>query len=168
VTPAPSAMRVRLVHKGDVPVIYQMLCESAAAQGASAELCVTPADLLEDGFRSTPTRFGCLIAEAGDQPAGLALYHRVYSTWTSRSGLYLEDLYVAVPFRRQGVARALMTALANIAVEAGCLHLQWMVLRANTAATRFYESIGAEHVSEWMPMRIEREDLRRLARDPEP
>ena len=42
--------------------------------------------------------------------AGLALYFFNYSTWISRNGLYLEDLYVKPEFRRQGVARVCVEA----------------------------------------------------------
>jgi GNAT superfamily N-acetyltransferase len=155
---------VRLAQAEDVPTICRMLRESAAAQGSEEDLCVDPDNLREDGFILTPPRFQCLLAEVGGQPAGIALYCFTYSTWTSRTGAYLEDLYVAPSFRRTGVARSLMAQLAKIAVGAGCLHIQWMVIRENTSAVRFYESIGADLSREWSSMRIERENLTRLAK----
>lgn len=82
-----------------------------------------------------------------------------YSTWTSRNGLYLEDLYVAPAFRRLGVARELMRRLEAIAVERGCGRLQWLVLRGNLGAIRFYESQSARALPEWQVM------LKRLAGD---
>ena len=159
-----NAPVVRPANEGDVPIIYLMLRESARAQGGEESLCVDPVNLLEDGFRRDPSRFQCLIAEVDGQPAGLALYFFVYSTWTSRLALYLEDLYVIPAARRHGVARALMAELANIAVNAGCLQARWLVLRDNVAAIEFYEGIGAEQASEWSPMRIGHEGLKRLAR----
>src|SRR5260370_1780602 len=113
---------------GDVPAIYRMLRDSAAAQGSVEELCVDPDNLREDGFERTPPRFQCLLAEVDGQPAGLALYFFPYSTWTSRMAVYLEDLYVAPEVRRHGIARLLMTQLAKIAVDVGCLFLRWLVL----------------------------------------
>lgn len=77
---------------------------------------------------------------------GLALYFFIYSTWTSRNGLYLEDLYVAPQFRRRGVARALMAQSGQTAQDAGCRYMRWLVLHNNRSAIRFYESIGA-HVA---------------------
>ncbi len=155
---------VRLAQAQDVAAIYRMLRESAAAQGSIEELCVDPENLREDGFERTPPRFQCLLAEVDGQPAGLALYFFPYSTWTSRMAVYLEDLYVAPEFRRHGVARLLMTELAKIAVDAGCLFIRWLVLRENAAALAFYASIGAEVSEGWVSMRLEREHLLRLAK----
>ena len=155
---------VRLAQQDDVPTIYRMLRESADAQGGEEDLCVDADNLREDGFVLTPPRFQCLLAELGGQPAGMALYSFTYSTWTSRTGVYLEDLYVAPDFRSRGVARLLMVELARIAIGAGCLHMRWLVLRENTVAVRLYESTGAELSQDWSSMRIERENLKRLAK----
>jgi ribosomal protein S18 acetylase RimI-like enzyme len=155
---------VRPAQAEDVAAIYRMLRESAAAQGSVEELCVDAENLREDGFERTPPRFRCLLAEVDGQPAGLALCFFPYSTWTSRMAVYLEDLYVAPEFRRHGVARVLMTELAKIAVDAGCLFIRWLVLRENAAALAFYDSIGAEVSEGWASMRLEREHLLRLAK----
>jgi ribosomal protein S18 acetylase RimI-like enzyme len=106
-------------------------------------------------------------AEAADVPvlfemlrASIALSFFNYSTWTSRHGLYLEDLYVAPAFRRLGVARALMQRLEAMAVERGCERLQWLVLRENLGAIRFYESQSARALPDWLVM------LKRLSSSP--
>lgn len=110
-----------------------------------------------------PSRFLCLLAELGGEPAGIALYYFTYSTWISRKGVYLEDLYVAPRFRRQGVARLQMKELAKIAIDAGSLQVEWFVFRENASAIGFYSSIGGELNQEWSIMQIEREELKRLA-----
>jgi GNAT superfamily N-acetyltransferase len=138
---------LRRATKVDVAIIHDMLVQSAIAQDGEAEVCADPENLMEDGFSSNP-RFQCLIAECDGEPAGLALYFFIYSTWTSRSGLYLEDLYVAPQFRRGGVARALMTELTQLAQGAGCRFMRWLVLRSNRSAIRFYESMGAKIADE--------------------
>jgi GNAT superfamily N-acetyltransferase len=138
-----------------------MLRASSAEQGGLDHLCVTEDNLREDGFGPEP-RFHVAIAEVNGEPAGLALYFFIYSTWTSRNGIYLEDLFVWPQFRRQGVARGLMQHLAQVAVENGCGRMIWLVLRTNPAL-RFYESVGADALGEWMPMQITGERLRELA-----
>ena len=50
-------------------------------------------------------RFYATIADWNGEPAGMALYFFNYSTWVSRYGLYLEDLYVAHEHRKKGVAK---------------------------------------------------------------
>jgi GNAT superfamily N-acetyltransferase len=158
-----NGMTVRLAQAADVEVIYQMVRESAIEQGGEHELCVDPANLLQDGFALQPPRFQCLLAEQDGKPAGIALYFLIYSTWTSRLSVYLEDIYVAPAYRRQGAARLLMQELARIACDNGCFQARWLVLRENTSAIRFYESIGAELVEDTASARILGSALTRLA-----
>jgi GNAT superfamily N-acetyltransferase len=148
----------------DVQTIFAMLRASSEEQGGLNHLCATEHNLREDGFGPEP-RFHVAIAEVNGEPAGLALYFFIYSTWTSRNGVYLEDLFVWPQFRRKGVARALMQHLAHVAVENRCGRMIWMVLRTNPAV-RFYESVGADGLVHWMPMQITGERLRELATAP--
>jgi GNAT superfamily N-acetyltransferase len=133
-----------------------MLRASAADQGFLQSLAVTEADLLEDGFGPQP-RFHCVLAEVDQLPAGMALYFFTYSTWVSRNGLYLEDLYVDGQFRRAGVARALLDHLTGVAKEARCGRMQWLVHRANTSAIALYRWFGAQSLDDWILMTVKEE-----------
>src|ERR1700741_284043 len=53
--------------------------------------------------------------EAGEN-AGFALFFHNYSTWEGKPGIYLEDLFVRPELRRAGHGRALLSAVAHIAV----------------------------------------------------
>ena len=139
-----------------------MLRNSAADQGFPDELAVTETDLQEDGFGDHP-RFRAILAEWGSTPAGMALFFFNYSTWSSRSGLYLEDLYVRPEFRGRRIARSLLIRLAQIAVEEDCGRFQWVVHSQNTNAVSLYESMGAQSLREWTLMSIKGDGIRRLA-----
>jgi GNAT superfamily N-acetyltransferase len=155
-------IRIRPAHVDDVPALLSMLIESAAAQGFPGEVVVTEEDLRQDGFGANPL-FHILVAEAEGNPAGLALYFFNYSTWVSRLGLYLEDLYVRPEFRRHGIARDLMKALARIALEQGCGRFQWLVHKQNTRAVQFYTGLGAAPAQDWLLMSLKGESLRSAA-----
>jgi GNAT superfamily N-acetyltransferase len=150
---------IRPAHPADVPLLLEMLRASAIDQGSLDSLAVTEADLLEDGFGTEP-RFQCVIAEVNQAPAGMALYFFNYSTWVSRLGLYLEDLYVSPQFRRAGVARALLSHLAGVARDAGCRRMQWVVHRKNAAAIRLYQAFGAQPLDDWMLMSVKDESTK--------
>ena len=152
-----------MAREEDVSAIYLMLRESAIAQGGENKLCADPFNLCEDGFGREP-RFQCLLAEVDGKTVGVILYFFVYSTWTSRKSLYIEDLYVAPQSRRQGIGRALMSEVARSAIETGCRYMQWTALHTNSSALRFYESIGARTLSEWMLLRVQDEELNRLSK----
>ena len=83
-----------------------------------------------------------------------ALFFHNFSTFLSRRGLYLEDLYVRPAHRRLGVGRALLTRLAAIAVERNCGRMEWSVLDWNDSAQHFYERLGAFPMSEWTTYRL--------------
>ena len=139
-----------------------MLRNSAVDQGFPDELAVTETDLREDGFGDHP-RFRAILAEWDSTPAGMALFFFNYSTWGSRSGLYLEDLYVRPEFRGRRIARSLLIRLAQIAVEEGCGRFQWVVHSQNANAVSLYESMGAQSLREWTLMSIKGDGIRRLA-----
>lgn len=154
---------IRPAREADASVIFELLKASAIEQGNLHELCVDEQAVRDDGFGPTP-RFQAILAEWDGQVAGFALYYFNYSTWVSRNGLYLEDLYVWPEFRRRGVARSLMEKLAAIAIDRGCGRLQWVVKRENERAKSFYRSLGAVELTQWPLMWLTGGTLTKLAR----
>src|SRR5262249_50700559 len=105
-----------------------------------------------------------LLAEDGGAPAGFALFFTSYSTFLGKPGLYLEDLFVEPAARGHGVGMALMSALAQIAVERDFGRFEWSVLDWNTPALDFYRALGALPQSEWTVQRVVGAPLAALAR----
>lgn len=50
----------------------------------------------------------------GAKPMGMALYYFTYSTWRSKPGIYLEDLYVRPEARGRGYGKALIREMARL------------------------------------------------------
>ncbi len=107
--------------------------------------------------------FEALVCRRGRTPIGLALYYFTYSTFLGRPTLYLEDLFVLPAERGNGAGRALLRALAKIAVRRGCGRMEWAVLDWNTPSIRFYQKLGAKLRREWILTRLAGAPLRRLA-----
>jgi len=95
--------------------------------------------------------------------AGFALWFYNYSTFRGRHGLYLEDLYVRPFLRGRGIGKALLVSLADRCVKENLARLEWSVLDWNPPARKFYESLGAHGLTDWVPYRITGEALQRLA-----
>ena len=68
----------------------------------------------------------------------MALWFLNFSTWDGVEGIYLEDLYVRPQFRRLGLARGLLAALARECVDNNYTRLSWAVLNWNTDAIALY------------------------------
>ena len=145
----------------DVPVILALIKELALFEREPDAVVATEADLLRDGF-GPEKRFGCRVVEFDGRVKGFALWFFSYSTWLGRAGIYLEDLYVAETARGHGLGRRLIVDMAQVAVRHGAQRLDLSVLEWNPARG-FYQRLGIEHRSDWLPYRIDGEALKHLA-----
>jgi len=105
------------------------------------------------------------VAEQDGAVVGIAVWFLNFSTWTGRHGIYLEDLFVDPRLRGGGVARALFKALAEEAKAQDCARIDWGVLDWNELAKGFYRRMGARHMSEWEPWRLDGDALAALQND---
>lgn len=108
-----------------------------------------------------------LVAEVltpqGPQVVGMAVWYVTFSTWLGRHGLWLEDLYVSPTQRGTGLGQALLSRLAQIAVQRDYGRVEWRVLGWNEPAIGFYRSLGAVAQDEWVEYRVDGAALQALA-----
>ncbi len=150
----PPAIRPATI--ADLPLILQFIRDLATYEKLAAEVEATEAGLERTLFPTdgTPPAAHCIVAFADGVPAGFALYFFNYSTFLARPGLYLEDLFVPEKFRGQGIGKALLLHLAQIANARGCGRMEWAVLDWNQPAIEFYESLGARRMLDWQVCRL--------------
>jgi len=153
---------LRPAQREDTAVLLRFIRELAVYEREPEAVVATEAMLERALFGESPQVFA-LICEQSAQPVGFALYFFNFSTWLGRHGVYLEDLYVTPAARGSGVGRALLQAVARVAVENDCGRCDWSVLRWNTPAIDFYRACGATAMDEWVGYRLEGEALRRFA-----
>ena len=86
---------------------------------------------------------GALVAEGPDGvPVGFA-HHRSFARPLRASrGLFLDDLFVDPAWRGQGVADALLAALAALARERGCDVVRWITAADNARARAVYDRVA--------------------------
>jgi GNAT superfamily N-acetyltransferase len=144
---------IRPATANDVPTILNLIRELAVFEKLEHEVNTTAAELHEHLFGPRPYA-EVLIASLADQPVGFALFFHNYSTFLSKPGIYLEDLYVREAFRTHGVGTALLEAVRQLAVARGCGRFEWSVLNWNQRAIEFYEKMGAKPMSEWTIYRL--------------
>jgi len=144
---------IRPARAADIPAIHQMIRDLAEYERSLPEVSATEDDLRAALLGGHPSLFAHVAEEDGEL-AGFALWFLNYSTWLGRHGIYLEDLYVRPERRGQGHGRALLAELARICVDRGYGRLDWSVLDWNSPTRRFYESLGAVTVDEWVIYRL--------------
>ncbi|XP_027366603.1 probable acetyltransferase NATA1-like [Abrus precatorius] len=91
--------------------------------------------------------------------AGFVLFFPNYSSFLGKPGFYVEDLFVRECYRRKGLGRMLLSAVAKQAVKMGYGRVEWVVLDWNANAIRFYEEMGAKVLQEWKICRLTGEAL---------
>jgi GNAT superfamily N-acetyltransferase len=153
---------IRPAIEADVLLILSFIQKLAEYERLRNECVAT-----EEKLRATlfgEKRFAeVLIAEWNGAPAGFALFFHNYSTFLAKPGLYLEDLFVDPEMRGNGIGKALLVRLAQIALERGCGRFEWWVLDWNEPSINFYKSLGAEPMNDWTVFRVTGEKLKKLA-----
>jgi len=161
--PAETAgFSLRPATPADVPAILACIRALAEYERLAHE-CVATEELLRDSLFGDRPVAEVVLALAGDEPAGFALWFQSYSTFLARPGIYLEDLFVYPEHRGHGLGRLLLAHLARVAVERGYGRVEWSVLDWNVDAIRFYRSIGAESMDDWRRCRLSGDAIPALA-----
>ena len=148
--------------EADVPLILQLIRALAEYERLAHEVVATEAMVRESFFGASP-HAQAVIARAGGSAVGFAIWFSTYSTFLSKPGIYLEDLFVLPEWRGKGIGRALLRHLARIAVERRCGRIEWSVLDWNETAIGFYKRIGADVLPDWRTCRMSREAIAQLA-----
>ena len=149
----------------DAGDIADMIHALAEFEHAAEQCTVTETQISTALFGNTPVVHGH-VAEVDGQTAAMALWFVNFSTWDGVAGIYLEDLFVRPGFRRRGLARRLLAALARECVEKSYTRLSWAVLNWNVDAIALYEGVGAAPQHEWTTYRLSGPPLGELARRP--
>jgi GNAT superfamily N-acetyltransferase len=153
---------IRPATADDVPLVLQFIKALGDYEKLAHDVVATEAGLRDALFGSRPDA-EVVIAVAGDEPAGFALFFHNFSTFLGRRGLYLEDLFVKAEWRGHGVGKRLLIHLARLAVERNCGRFEWAVLDWNEPAIEFYRRLGAQPLHDWSVFRMTGDALHKLA-----
>ncbi|SDM25198.1 diamine N-acetyltransferase [Catalinimonas alkaloidigena] len=129
---------IRRAHPADFEVLYALMLEFAHYLDMPGKLTTSPEQLRRD-----QDIFRALLVEDDDgTPIGFATYFYAYYSWSGKA-LYLDDLYIRATHRGHGLGATLLDRVIEVAREAGCRQMRWLVLRANQDAIAFYQKKGA-------------------------
>jgi len=161
-TSYPSDLAIRFATVQDCPAILGFIRELAEYERLLHEVVADEAAIKSSLFGVKPAA-EVLLAELSGTAVGFALFFQSYSTFLAKPGLYLEDLFVQPEVRGRGVGLALMSALARIATQRNYGRFEWSVLAWNEPSLKFYESLGAGQMRDWMVHRLIGPSLHTLA-----
>ena len=147
-------LRISLATEKDVPLVLAFIRKLAEYERSLHKVTAVEDDIRR-GLFGERAAAEAVIAYLNDTAAGFALFFPIYSTFSGRPGLYLEDLFVDSEHRGRGIGKALLTHLESLARSRGYDRLEWSVLKWNQRAIDFYNSIGAVARDDWTVYRLD-------------
>ena len=157
-----AEFRIRQTNTNDVTQIFRLIQALAEYEQLSHQVTGTVEQLREHLFGSR-VYAEAISAEIDSKIVGFALFLPNYSTFLTKPGIYLEDLFVLPEYRRRGIATAMLSYLGKLAVERDAGRLEWSVLDWNENAIAFYQKMGAEVLPDWRTCRVKENTLQQLS-----
>ncbi|MDJ0573413.1 MAG: GNAT family N-acetyltransferase [Pleurocapsa sp. MO_192.B19] len=157
-----SELQIRQAIADDVPHIFNLIKALAEYEKLSHKVTGTVEDLQEHLFGSR-VYAEAIVAECESKIVGFALFFPNYSTFLTKPGIYLEDLFVLPEYRRRGIGKAMLSYLGKLAIERDAGRLEWSVLDWNESAIAFYQRMGAKVLPDWRICRVTEDALQRLS-----
>ena len=161
-TSLATGLLIEPATESDVPVILDFIRRLAEYEKLSHEVSANEAQLRQHLFGNQRAA-EVILAKLDRRPVGFALFFTTFSTFVGRPGIWLEDLFVLPDHRNGGIGRALLRAVAAIAVQRNAGRLEWSVLDWNEPAIQLYKKLGAVPMSDWTIQRVTGDALLRLS-----
>lgn len=163
-------MRVDLVSPPQYESLVELLCElhTYYNEGSCVSREMVRSHLI-DHLLGPDSPLRLIVAHDDDgQVSGFAAISLTYSlvepTPEQRRHCQMKELYVRSSSRSRGVGKAIMSWVAQYAVENGCRRMDWPVKASNARGIAFYQGLGAQQVVERLSFRLSEPGLGELAR----
>ena len=99
---------------------------------------------LSSALFSTSPRLYAWVVEQHGKLVGYATATQEFSTWDAASFLHMDCLYLREEVRGARLGRLLLREIARLALQLGCVNMQWQTPVWNKRAISFYQHLGAE------------------------
>lgn len=158
---AIPTFNLRMGLPSDAAIFFALVKENIAFDGSLPFFQGTDAVLTDHLFNQAYAE--PVVATKADQIVGIALFFTTYSTFLTKPGLYIEDLFVVPEFRSQGIGTMLLAYLAQQVIDRNYGRLEWRVRTWNQKAIDFYQRIGATLLPDWRVCRMDASAIAQLA-----
>lgn len=158
--PSSPAFNLRFARMSDISEVFALVKANIEHDGSLHRFTGREADLAEHLFDQVYAEV--VIAEQDSKPVGLALFCTTYSTFLTKPGLFIEDLFVLPNHRGQGIGKAILTYLAQQVVNRDYGRLEWRVRVWNQQAIGFYQRLGATILQDWRVCQLYQDPIEQL------
>ena len=159
-----SKFKIRSATREDAEAIFDLIKALAQYEWLTHQVTGSAEELASHLFGDR-IYAEAIVTELENKIVGFALFFPNYSTFLTKPGIYLEDLFVLPEYRRRGIGKAMLGYLGKLAKDRGAGRLEWSVLDWNESAIAFYQQMGAKVLPDWRICRVTEESLSALASD---
>lgn len=152
---------VRFAQEQDLKIMYDFIRELAEYEDLLDQVKATEESLFDALFKRKVAEG--IIGEYQNAPVAFALFFHNFSSFSSQTGIFIEDLYVKPHMRRKGFGKIMFSALGKIAKERSCEKLEWQCLDWNEPSIQFYKSLGAKPKADWTVYRLGEKEMGALS-----
>jgi GNAT superfamily N-acetyltransferase len=103
-------------------------------------------------------KYEAYVGKIGDKCVAYVIYVFTYSSFLALPTLFLEDIFVLKEYRRQGIGKKMFDHCRKKAKRKGCGRIEFIVLKWNKAAQKFYEKNKATRM-DWHFYRLARDNF---------
>ena len=135
-------IQIRKSTPTEVPDIVRLMKDFADYENLS-QYCEITEERLHDVMFGEDAFVEGLVAFHDDQPIAYAMFYPYFASFRGQCGYYLEDIFIAEDFRRNGLGEAMVKIIAKLAKQRGFERIDFQVLEWNEPAVKFYEKLGA-------------------------
>ncbi len=135
-------IQIRKSTPDEVPAIVRLMREFADYENLS-DYCQITDERLSDVMFGDDAFVEGLVAFHESKPIGYAMFYPYFASFRGQCGYYLEDIFIAEDFRRNGLGEAMVRIIAKLAQQRGFERIDFQVLEWNSPAVKFYEKLGA-------------------------
>jgi GNAT superfamily N-acetyltransferase len=128
----------------DAALLHTMIARMAASTPAQIRFC-SSVENYATALAGEDPALRAFIAQRADSVVGVVTFFKTFSTWYGKTGIYVQDLYVAEEARGAGVGRILMATASRWGIRQGATHLKLAVDTDNSNAEAFYQNLGMAH-----------------------
>lgn len=148
---------IRKANKNDSKLIFDYILKMAKYE--KLEHMVSGDYKLIEKWVFEEKKAEVIIITHNNIDVGFALYFYNFSTFVTKPGLYLEDIFILEEYRGLGLGKNVFNYLVKKAKTEELERIEWVCLDWNLPSIKFYEKLGARKMDDWTVFRLDKDAI---------
>lgn len=145
------------LQENQIPLLQSYIMKMAVYEKLEEQVTSTEELLHHSIFEQNAAKV--YIVEKSGEAIGFVLYTMMFSTFTGKPSIFLEDIYIDEDERGNGYGTLIFKELTKIAKENNYGRMDWQCLDWNQPSIEFYTKMGGVPLSDWITFRLDEEAM---------